>query len=368
MILVRRRRALIAALTTVALVAVGVVMLISRGSDHAPSLDGVQLGLGHPGVPFGPSFWGQPLPGVTPVNPNSSIYVNELVQALADSAPVSRQCYLSTVGAPPIYVVPRNQHRVQVSRQYRYNKHLYDTVLAGGIPIPALAQQSANTDHTMIIYQPSTNTLWELWRAQRGSNGGWEIGWGGKMTDVSGSDGIWPRHEGTSATGDALLGVVTRIEELQDGQIEHPVDLELPRTIVLGRHTLPANTPGASEPYSWPADRPPDGVSASPLAIPEGLRFRLDPRLNLDRLHLSPVAHMIAAAARKYGFIVENTGPDCNIKLGNPQPYEAAGMPDPYKDLFGGAYGSDYSAKVMANFPWSRLQALPFDYGRPAQP
>jgi hypothetical protein len=330
---------------------------------NAPSLDGVQLGLGYNGVPFGSDFWGQPLPANTPLNPNSSTYVREIVHALANSVPVSRECYLSTVGAPPIYVVPENQPRVPVTRQYRYNKHLNDTVLAGGIPIPPLAEQSTNTDHTMIIYQPSMNTLWELWRVQKDGNGNWQIGWGGKMTDVSRSDGIWPPHEGTSATGDALLGVVVRIEELQAGQIDHPVDLELPHTIVLNRHTLPANTPGATVPYSWPADRLGDGVSSNPYAVPEGLRFRLDPSLDLNSLNLSPVAHTIAVAAQKYGFLVENTGPDCNIKLGNPQPYEAAGLPDPYKTLFGAAYGPDYSPKVMANFPWSHLQALPFNYG-----
>lgn len=331
---------------------------------NVPSLNGVGLGLGHTGVPFGHKFWGKPLPNNTPINANSATYDNEIVQALSQSVPVSRECYLATVNAPPIYVVPRNQRRVQVTRQYGYNKNLYDNVFAGGIPIPPLAEQSASADHTMIIYQPSRNTLWELWRVQKDSNGNWQVGWGGKMTNVSRSNGIWPPREGTSATGDALLGVVNRIEELQAGRIDHPVDLELPRTIVLDRNTLPANTPGATVPYSWPANRPPDGVSVNPYAIPEGLRFRLDPSLNLANLHLSPVAYTIAVAAQKYGFIVENTGPDCNIKLGNPQPYEAAGLPDPYMALFGSAYGPGYPPKVMANFPWSDLQALPFNYGQ----
>ena len=331
---------------------------------HAPRLGGVRLGLGHTGVPFGRHFWGKQLIGKTPVNRNSTTYVSEIVQALANSAPVSRECYLSTTGAPPIYVVPANQHRVQVTRQYGYNQRLYSTVFAGGIPIPPVAEQSTNTDHTMIIYQPSKNTLWELWRVQKTSSGNWQVGWGGKMTHVSRSDGIWPPHTGTSATGDALLGVVARIEELKAGRIDHPVDLELPRTIVLGRHTLPAHTPGATVPYSWPADRLPDGASSNPNAIPEGLRFRLDPSLNLKHLKLSPVARTIAVAAQKYGFIVENTGPDCNIKLGNPQPYEAAGLSDPYKGLFGSDYGSGYSPKVMAHFPWGHLQALPFNYGQ----
>jgi len=355
-------------------VAVIVVLLSSGGSGsspragRAPSLGSVGFALGHAGTPFGENFWGQALPSSTPINPNSATYVNEIDQALADSSPVSRDCFLSTTGAPPLYVVPGNQPRVQVTRQYAYNQHLSDTVLAGGIPIPPSAEQSTNTDHTMIIFQPSTDTLWELWRVRKDSSGSWQIGWGGKMTDVSQSDGIWPRRAGTSATGVSLIGVVVRIEELQDGQIDHPVDLELPRTIVLDRHTLPANTPATTVPYSWPADRPPDGVSSNPHAVPEGLRLRLDPSLDLNSLNLSPVAHTIAVAAQKYGFIVENTGPDCNIKLGNPQPYLAAGLPNPYQALFGSDYGPDYSPKVMANFPWSHLQALPFNYGQPSRP
>lgn len=345
------------------------VLLTATGDGASaadpPKHDGVALGLTHPGVPFGNDFWGRRLPSGTPTNRNSARYVNEIVQALANTPdPVSRDCYLSTVNSPPIYVVPRNQPHVQVTREYGFNDLLYQNVLAGGIPIPPFAEQSANTDHTMIIYQPSRNTLWELWRVQKDASGNWQIGWGGKMTDVSRSDGIWPPHEGTSATGDALFGVVTRIEELQAGQIDHPMELDLPHSIVLNRHTLPANTPGATLPYSWPANRWPDGISTSPYAIPEGLRFRLDPSLKLKRLHLSPVAHTLAVAAQKYGFIVENTGPDCDIKLGNPQPWEAAGRSDPYRALFGSAYGSGYSLKVMANFPWSHLQALPFNYGR----
>ena len=128
---------------------------------------------------------------------------------------------------------------------------------------------------------------------------------------------------------------------------------------------LPANTPGAQHPYSWPSNRNPDGTSTNPLAIPEGLRFRLDPNLDLASFHLSPVAMMIAVAAQKYGFLVENTAPDNDIKLGNPQPYIAAGLPNPYLRLFGSDFGSLFSTRVMANFPWSHLEALPFDYGMP---
>jgi hypothetical protein len=102
-----------------------------------------------------------------------------------------------------------------------------------------------------------------------------------------------------------------------------------------------------------------------PRCIPEGLRFRLDPKLDVASLHLSPVAQTIAIAAQKYGFVVMNSGPDVDIKLGNPQPYLDAGLPNPYIKLFGSAFGPAYSPKVMAHFPWNALEALPYDYGMP---
>ncbi len=363
---------------------VGITVILTSGqtaqaisTGNQPHLGSVSLGLGYTGTPFGSSFWGQALPASTPINPNSAIYDQKIVGALNSSGPASKECYLETTGAPPIYVVPASQPNVTV---YHWNAPngpddtpnipLQDNVLAGGIPIPSIAQSATNnTDHTMIIYQPSTNTLWEMWQVRRDASGNWEIGNGGKITNASQSNGIFTPPFGTAATRDALTGVISRIEELQAGVIDHPVDLELPPSIVLAKTDAggspPANTPGATVPYSWPDvfDKP-DGKSTDPnTGIPEGLRFRLDPSLNLSSLNLSPVAHTIAVAAQKYGFLVENVGPVCDIKLGNPQPYEAAGLPDPYIQLFGNAYGSDYSTKVMANFPWDHLQALPFNYG-----
>src|SRR5579884_2266177 len=90
---------------------------VKQAATSVPTYEGVQLGLGYTGVPFGSNFWGQPLPASTPVNPNSSTYDNEIVQALASSVPASKECYLSTTNAPPIYVVPANQPKVAVTRQ-----------------------------------------------------------------------------------------------------------------------------------------------------------------------------------------------------------------------------------------------------------
>lgn len=381
MVSVRRRRGIIAACLAGVLVAAGVPLLVSGRngvSGGVPHLGSVALALGYTGTPFGESFWGQRLPASTPVNPNSATYVHEIEMDLANGPHASREGFLATISSPPLYVVPANQPYVHVDtwiiapRQttgrissVSWLRRLETNVLAAGVPIPAQALPAQNTpDRTIDIYQPSTNRLWELWHVGRDAAGNWAVQAAGLIDDVSHSDGIFPPHEGTAATENSLVGVVSRIEELQAGHVDHPVDLELTASSVLKRHVLPANTPGATHSYSWPAINN-DGNCTNPTCIPEGLRFRLDPRLNVASLHLSPVARMIAIAAQNYGFVVMNSGHDTGIKLGNPQPYIAAGLPNPYIKLFGGAYGGGYSAKVMSGFPWYALQALPYDYGMP---
>lgn len=335
----------------------------------------IALGLGRLGTPFGRHFWGRRLPARTPINPNSAMYVREIEADLADGPPASREGYLQTTGSPPLYVVPPHQPYVHVdtwiippgqttgqTSSLPWLQRTEDNVLAEGVPVPTEALPSQVHDRTINIYQPSSGRLWELWHVGKDANGNWAVQAAGRIDHVSRSDGIFAPHEGTAATEDSLAGVVSRIEELEAGRIDHPLYLALPVSSVLKKKVLPINTPGAAHGYSWPAINA-DGNCTDPHCIPEGLRFRLNPKLNLSSLHLTPVARMLAIAAKRYGFIVMNTAGDVNIMLGNPQPYLAAGYPDPYISLFGSAYGSDYSQKVMANFPWRALQALPYDYG-----
>ncbi len=342
-----------------------------------PCQGAVSLGLGYTGTPFGSNFWGQQLPATPGVNPNSNAYVSAITGAITTfGSQANRNGYLQTISAPPVYVVPADQPKVTVQGYNAGSSPLSLTpnnpenvniakVVAGGIPIPPNATPAQNSDLTMIIYQPAKDRLWELWKVKTPADtgGNWEIGAGGRIDNASQSNGIFPDKEGTSATHDALMGVVSRIEELQEqtsqtdplGQIDHPIDLELPASIVSSSRNV------------WPAyDHAPDGTSTDPNAIPEGLRLRLNLSLDqINSLNLTPVAHAIAVAAQKYGFMVENVAPSVTIKLGNSQPYTAAGLTDPYAQLFGSNYGSDYSTPVMANFPWASLQALPDNYGSP---
>jgi hypothetical protein len=213
------------------------------------------------------------------------------------------------------------------------------------IPIPAGAVPAGGTDAEMVIYSPSMDRLWELWKAERRPDG-WYACWGGMLDKASASNGIFPYPYGVTSTGLSLVGGVMQIEELRLGRMEHVVDF-----------ALPESRKGV---YSWPANRT-DGRAVHPAAIPQGLRFRLDPALDVGGLALHPMAKAMARAMQKYGMILRDSSGSVSFYAENPLPLINAGEPDPYPAIFAGK--PSYS--IMNGFPWSRLRALPMDYGRP---
>ena len=216
------------------------------------------------------------------------------------------------------------------------------------VPIPAFAQQAGGTDGEMTVYQPSTNTLWEFWQSSK-TNGQWRACWGGKMTNVSNNSGAWTFPFGTTATGLPFIGGQITAEELKRGEIRHVIGISL---VELEKASV----------VSWPANRS-DGYNPNnvPNRIPEGMRFRLDPSINVDALNIHPAGKIIAKAAQKYGFVVWDTAGALSLRAQNAKSYTSVGQPDPYLALFNGT--ENYA--ILNNFPWDRLQFMPMDYGKP---
>ena len=108
--------------------------------------------------------------------------------------------------------------------------------------------------------------------------------------------------------------------------------------------------------FASPATRT-DGDSADPGAIPEGTRFRLDPSLEVSKLHLPRVARVIARAVQRYGMIVRDKGGSVSFFAEAPK----AGHRNPYSRLFGGRAAN----LLFKGFPWSRLQVARARLQRP---
>jgi len=295
------------------------------------------------------SFWYKPIPRDAPLNANSAAYVQEFLRQL--------HAYYGTVGinatsfSSPVYTVGPGT-KLQPVTQWDCHKSGYtDPGLVqqwGAVPIPDDAQPAGGSDAEMTIYQPSADRLWEFWQLRR-VGGSWQACWGGGMQNVSQNPGIWSTHYGASATGLPYAAGQVTLAELESGAINHVMGIAL------------VDTERASV-LSWPANRS-DGYNPNnaPNRIPEGLRFRLDPSVNVDSLNLHPVAKIIAKAAQTYGFVVWDKAGSISLRFENPAPAMKNGASNPYTPLFNGTP----SYKALAGVPWDKLQFLPVNYGQP---
>ncbi len=300
------------------------------------------------GVFASTSFWYTPIPTNVTLDPNSANYAAEFQRQVA--------AYYQDVGinttsyASPVYTATSSTPTTRVQVWDCQNKGYLDPNLQAqwtAVPIPSYATPSAGTDGEMTVYQPSTDTMWEFWQTRK-VNGQWQACWGGQMTHVSQSSGIWQNGYGTTATGLPFMGGQVTAEELKSGVINHAIGIALVDQ-------------AAYSVLSWPAQRS-DGwnPTSAPNRIPEGTRFRLDPSINVDALNMTPVGKMIAKAAQKYGFVDWDTAGAISIRFENSLSYTQLGQPNPYTALFNGV--PNYA--VLNGFPWSHLQFLPRNYGK----
>ncbi|MDQ1679174.1 MAG: hypothetical protein QOI42_33 [Frankiaceae bacterium] len=214
------------------------------------------------------------------------------------------------------------------------------------VPMPPGARPALGSDGELTVYSPSGDALWEFWQARRASDG-WHACWGGKMTHVSTSSlPYFPGGFGVAATGLLEFAGAVSLSDVRSGAIRHVMSLAIPNP---------------STDVSWPAQRGDGGGARTAGSIPEGTRFRLDPRIDVSRLHLTAVGRMIARAAQIYGFVVTNRSGAVSVAAESGLALQSAGHRDPWPSLLAGT--PDYA--VLKNFPWSRTQAMPKNYGKP---
>jgi hypothetical protein len=310
----------------VAVVAVVIVLLVSGGGTSGTER------------PFAAnSVWNAAVPADAPLAPNSSALVTQLEAQVKAKGPWIN----TTPYSIPVYTVSDSQPTVPVKldQQGPGSVGELSRVLAAGVPIPTDAHAAAGTDKSLVIWQPSRDRLWEFWQA-RTAGGKWNAVWGGLMNHVSRNPGYFddPHDWGGSATSLALLGGLMRISELRAGHIDHALALAIPAA-AKGR-------------FVYPAQRG-DGVDTSPNAIPEGARLRLDPKLNINALHLPPTTRMMALAAQRYGIIVRDQSGSVSFYAEDPTTTGS----DPYggtHGLFDGLSPHD----LLNDFPWSHLEVI----------
>lgn len=312
------------------------VTLAPVGSS-VPEVGQVQIGTAN-ALPFAPSsIWNAPLASDAPIADNS--------KDLVDAFNHQWHTFYGTVGmsiddfSMPIYTVPKDQATVPVSASPGCNSDPSIRQQLSAVPIPADARPANGSDHSLIIWQPATDTAWELWIAQRSDAGAWSSCWGGRIRGVSKSSGVFPSPYGVAASGLSYLGGAIKASELQSGTIKHALAIAVVHTAE-GVQVAPATRN--------------DGNSTADDAIPEGTRFRLDPTLDVTSLHLGKAGTAIARALQQYGMYVTDTSGAVVIMGEDGQTYVDAGQPNPYAAIFQNA--EPYS--ILGRIPWDRLQVV----------
>jgi hypothetical protein len=291
----------------------------SSGGPAPPSTDGRF---------FAPdSVWNAPLAADAPIAPDSGALVARLQRQVRTAGP-----WIATTSfSVPIARAGAHQRRVRVKLDTAYAP--LQRAFAS-VPVPPGARPAPGSDRHLVVWQPATDTMWEFWLMQREPDG-WHARWGAKIPHVSRSPGINPSPTGATASGLPLVGGLMTLAELRRGRIDHALAVALPTT----RAGVAA----------WPATRT-DGQDPSRTAIPEGTRFRLDPRVDVRRLRLPPAAQAMALAAQRYGIIVRDKA-GAVVFYGQEPPRS---KPRAYHAVFHGAYPD----QVLAQFPWDRLQVV----------
>jgi hypothetical protein len=273
------------------------------------------------------SVWNRPLPARTPPAPDSSTLVAELRRQVRSAGP----WIATTRFSVPIVRVGARQRRVRVKLDTGYAPLRRDFA---SVPVPRGARPAPGSDHHLVVWQPATDTMWEFWLMQRRADG-WHARWGAKLRHVSRSPGVNPAPTGATASGLPLVGGLMTLAELRRGRIDHALAIAIPST--------------RARVAAWPATRT-DGQDPRRTAIPEGTRFRLDPRLDVGRLGLPPAARAMARAAQRYGIIVRDKA-GAVVFYGQEPPRS---RPQAYHSVFHGTYPN----QLLARFPWDRLQVV----------
>jgi hypothetical protein len=260
-----------------------------------------------------------------------------------DSASGPRPTIDTVAYSVPIYTVPAGQPTVSVALNNTFKAALVAAWSA--VPIPPGALPAAGSDGDLVVWQPSSDRLWEFWRARRTSEG-WSATWGGAIAHVSSNPGFysseaWPGATpwwGVTASSLALVGGLITLEDLASGEIDHALAM-----------SIPGARAGV---YSTPAQRT-DGTSPSPLSLPEGAHLRLDPNLDLASLRLPRLTLMLARAAQRYGIYIRDSSPNIGFYAQDPTPTAS----NPYTGP-AGYFEGQTPTRLLAAFPWQHLQLL----------
>jgi hypothetical protein len=309
-----------------------------------------------PRIFAGTAFWYQDVSGA-PLATDSAQCAADAVRQMKQyygSATQTNVIINTTAYAAPVYTVAAGVALINVG----YNNTdgtSFDTGLQTqftGVPIPTYAVPADGSDMEMVVYQPSSDTMWEFWLTVK-TGAAYAARWGGRLQNCSTSSGIFlpPGTYGTTATGLPFMGGQITIAEMTaaaGGNID-----------AIG-HCLGIAFPEVMSGHYWPAQRDDGGYNPGGSPLKEGRRLRIDPGLNVAALPVNNIVKAVARAGQRYGFVIWDKSGSVGMRAENPKAVTAQGGTDPYPALF----GTSANWNILNQMPWTSLQALPEGYGQ----
>jgi hypothetical protein len=314
----------------------GHVLLFGNGASAVSQGSVVSSTTPTPSLPvspglFGGAWWDTPVVASRPVAADSSELVADFVNDYrSDYGSVGVNSGASGI---PILTVPASQPMVGLAVQSGCNDYRASTGYQA--PVPTNAPLNGTPDSPLVIYQPSSGSEWEFWQAHF-SGGMLSACWGGRLSNLATSNGVFPSPYGLSGSGISYLATAITQSDIASGQIDHALALAMPT---------------CSAPEVSPADR--TDCSSDPGQPPEGTVYRLPTGLQMPP-GLTPFAKMVFVALQRYGMVVVDQAGAVMLQAeyGPDWTYEGHSGSDPISASFAGQ--PEYWA--LNGMPWSQLQ------------
>jgi hypothetical protein len=285
--------------------------------------------------PFLASYFCQTVTGDTVLSNSSSLVTDFVNQYTQNYGTVGVNA--DTNYAIPIYRASASQSLSQVS---------FDSADCSGdssfgsfqVPVPSGAVPAQGTDHSLIVYQASTNTDWEFWEFGNGSNGGYTACAGGEITNVSTSNGVFPTSGGQLASsGISYLATMITNSDINSGAINHAIALQL--IYCNGSYVAPART----------------NYDCSGGSIPYGQYFRFPSSLAMPS-GLTSLGQMVFKAIQNYGLVVTDHAGAVTVEGEDPAGWDLTN--NTTDNPIGDAMDGQASYSVITSLPWADLQAI----------
>ncbi len=233
------------------------------------------------------NIWNTPIDKL-PVHPLSSVWIG------TEGASRTLHPDFGPTGSIPYVIVPGNQSRVPVN--FTDGAPESDP---GPYPIPPDAPIEFGDAHVLVVNQGECK-LYELYAAQKSSNGSWTAS-SGAVFDLR-SNALRPDGwTSADAAGLPILPGLVRYDEVASGAIRHAIRLTVPQT---------------RRQYVWPARHFASRVDDDTYP-PMGQRFRLRADYDISGFH--PMVQVILQALKTYGMMLADNGSSWFI-TGAPDP------------------------------------------------